>query len=221
MLGAVDRAPLRWLGIKPHLSVRDRFPDQFGNIDDEIRFGLIGIYWWTPHFANANAHRIVEARIPIIIGLVEHGANDLAPPNGIGPAIPVPLEHENGSVVGLDHGAEVRTERPIRAMTHREIRTSKPPADIALATTFRKKERLYPASLQLDFPTLGIRKPDPVQGRQTHSPNGNGCRNRAIRQPTRRLVHLGPQGLRAQPIPECAAQVPSIRAGEGVPVRRV
>src|SRR5215469_17392756 len=94
------------------VSVGDGFPDQFGDIDDEIRSLLARVSGCTDLAADG-ADDVVEPAIGLAVGQVIHRPDDLAAFWRVGPAVPVPLDHDRGPVVGLDDGAEVRPERPV------------------------------------------------------------------------------------------------------------
>src|SRR5690348_6224816 len=65
--------------------------------------------------ADADADGVVQPPVGLAVGQVEHGADDLAAPGRIGTPVPVPLDHDDRPVVGLDHSAEVRPERAVLA----------------------------------------------------------------------------------------------------------
>src|SRR3954467_2397352 len=86
-------------------SVRDRLPDQLGDLEDEVGLQLRGVRGCAD-FANAHAHRIVEPPIRTRVAGVKDRPDDLAAPGWMGSPISVPLEHDHGAVLGLDDGAE-------------------------------------------------------------------------------------------------------------------
>ena len=143
-------------------SVGDGFPDQLGNVENEIGLGLVGIYR-RAYLAFTYADSVIEA--PVLLGVTEMKdcADDLPPPQGVRPTVPVPLEHDRRSVIGLDDSTEVRPKRPRRAVPAREVRTPEATADRTLTTALRKEQVLFPPVFETDHPALGIRETDPIE----------------------------------------------------------
>ena len=150
------------LGVATRFAVRDRFPDQLGDVEDEVGLRLPGVRG-RANLADADAHRIVEPPILRRVAGVKDRPDDLAAPGWIGPPIPVPLEHDHGPVLGLDDGAEVRPKRSIRTMPAGEVRAAEAAADSALAPALGEEEVLLPAAVEADHPALWIGEPNPVQ----------------------------------------------------------
>ncbi len=78
-------------------SVRDRFPDQLGDVEYEIGLRLRRI-GRRPYLAHTHADGVAE---------MEDGAHDLPTPGRVDASVPVPLEHDARSVLGLDHSTNV------------------------------------------------------------------------------------------------------------------
>jgi hypothetical protein len=67
--------------IVPGTSFGDRFPDQFGDVDDEVRAALIRVVRGAD-LANADTYDIVESAVAVAVAEVEYGADDLSWPSG-------------------------------------------------------------------------------------------------------------------------------------------
>jgi hypothetical protein len=119
-------------------------------------------------FADGDTDNIVEPAIGLAVGEVKHRADDLTAFRRIGAAIPVPLHHDRGAVVGFDDGPEVGPEWPGRTLLLREVRATEAPGDRTLATSLGEKEHLLPAAVEADCPALGIGETDPVQRLKPH-----------------------------------------------------
>jgi hypothetical protein len=87
----------------------------------------------------------------------------------------MPLEHDHGSVVGLDHRTEVRPERAVNPLPAREVHASEAAADRSLTTPLGEVQVLFPAALEIDLPALGIREPDPIQLLDLHLSSCSGA----------------------------------------------
>jgi hypothetical protein len=72
------------------VSVGDRFPDQLGDIDDEIGFGLAWVARRSD-LADTDADDVVQPPIWLAIGQVEQRPTTWRRPGGVGAAIPMPL----------------------------------------------------------------------------------------------------------------------------------
>ncbi len=84
-------------------SFGDGFPDQLGNIDDEIRSGLTWIAGGED-LAGTDADDVVQPTVGVAVGQAKHRTDDLAASRRVGAAVPVPLHHDRGPVVGLEPG---------------------------------------------------------------------------------------------------------------------
>jgi hypothetical protein len=62
------------------------------------------------HLTDGDTDHVVQAAIALVGAEVKDRADDLTPPRRVGPAVPVPFEHDGGPVVGFDHRTEVRPE---------------------------------------------------------------------------------------------------------------
>ena len=136
------------------VSVGDGFPDQLGDIDDQIRSGLT----WIARIANlagTDADDVVQPGIWFAVGQVKHRSHDLTASQRVSAPVPVPLHHDHGPVVGLDNGPEVRPEGTGRAFAAGEVRSAEPPGDRALAASLGDKEQLLPAAVEANYPALG------------------------------------------------------------------
>src|SRR5215467_6754753 len=91
------------------MSVGDWFPDQLGDIDDQIRSGL-GWVTGRADLAIADADDIVQPPVGLAVGQVKQCPDDLTASRWVSAAITVPLHHDRGAIVGLDDGAEVGPE---------------------------------------------------------------------------------------------------------------
>src|SRR6266853_4819195 len=107
-------------------SAGDGFPDQLGNIDDEIRGRLTWIAGCAD-LAGADADDVVQPAIGLAVGQVKHCPHDLAASRRVGAPVPVQLHHDHGPVVSLDDGAEVWPERAGRAFAAGEVRSAETP----------------------------------------------------------------------------------------------
>ena len=90
------------------MSVGDWFPDQLGDIDDQIGSGLTWIAGCAD-LPGADTDNIVQPVIGLAVGQVKQRPDDLTASRWAGAAIPVPLHHDRGPIVGLDDGTEVGT----------------------------------------------------------------------------------------------------------------
>ena len=135
-------------------SVRDRFPDQLGDLEDKVGLQLPGVRGCA-NLADADAHRIVEPPILRRVAGVKDRPDDLAAPGWIGPPIPVPLEHDHRPVLGLNDGAEVRPKRSTRTMPAGEVRPAEAAADSALAPALGEEEVLLQPPSRLTIQLSG------------------------------------------------------------------
>ena len=92
----------------------DGFPDQLGDIDNQIGSGLAWIAR-RADLAGAHADGVVQPAVGLAVGQVEQCPDDLTASWGVSAAIPVPLNHDHGPVAGLDDGGEVWPEGAFRA----------------------------------------------------------------------------------------------------------
>jgi len=115
-------------------SVGDGFPDQLGDIEDQVGLGLA---WGAAcaNFPDADADCVVQSAVGVAVGHVKHRPDDLAAAGRVGTAIPVPLQHDHSPVVGLDDSAEVGPEGAVRAVLEGEVRAAEPPVYPPLAAS--------------------------------------------------------------------------------------
>jgi hypothetical protein len=151
----------------PALSVGDGFPDQLGDIDDEIRSFLIGIAG-RAYLADTGADGVVQPAIGLAVGQVKYRPDDLTAPWRIRAAIPMPLKHDGGSIVGLDDGTKVWPERAGRTVPLGKVRPTEAPGYRTLTAPLGDKEQLLPAAIQADAPALGIAEADAIELLKPH-----------------------------------------------------
>ena len=143
-------------------SIGHWFPNEFGNVDDEVGARAVRIVRGTD-LTDAHAHDVIEPSVPLAVTDVQHGADDLPSPGWIGAAVSMTLEHDRRAVVGIDDGAKVRNERACCCSTLREVRAAEATRDAALAAALCKVQVLLPPSLESYHPTLRIGEADSVQ----------------------------------------------------------
>src|SRR4029450_13181221 len=133
------------------------FPDQLGDVEDEIGLWLVRICL-RAHLADTDADGVVQSPVLLGVAEMEDRTPDLPPFRRVRAPVSVPLEPNRRSIVGLDHRTEVRPKRTRRGAPTREVRTSEAPGDRALAPAFGDKQVLFPTALETDHPALGIRE---------------------------------------------------------------
>ena len=129
-------------------SVGDGFPDQLGDIDDEIRSGLPGIAG-DADLAHADADDVIQPAIGLTVGQMKHRPHDLTATRRVGATIPVPLNHDRRPIVSLDDRSEVWPERAGRALPAWKVRPTKAPSYRTLTASLGDKEQLLPAALEV------------------------------------------------------------------------
>jgi hypothetical protein len=120
------------------------------------------------NFAGAGADDVIQPTVRLAVGLVKHCANDLPASRRVGAAVPMPLEHDGGTIVGLDDGAEVRPERADRAVPLGKVRPAEPPGYGTFAASLGEEEQLLPATVKGDGPAFGIGEADAIQRLKPH-----------------------------------------------------
>src|SRR3984957_1644869 len=145
----------------------DGLPDQLGDVEDQIRGGLTRLAS-IANLTDAYADHVVEPAVGLAVGHVRQRAYDLAAPRRVGAPIPVPLNHDRGSVVGLNDGPEVGAEGPIRALLPGEVGSAETAGYRALAAPFSDEEHLLPAAAEADRPALRIGEADAIQRFKPH-----------------------------------------------------
>ena len=135
-------------------SVGDGLPDQLGHLNDQIRSGLTWIARCA-NLADADADHVVQPAVGLAVGQVKHRPDDLAAFLRVGTAIPMPLNHDRGPVVGLDDSPEVWPEGAGRALLPGEVRAAEPPGDPPLTASLGDEEHLLPAAVKADRPASG------------------------------------------------------------------
>jgi len=133
------------------------FPDEFGDVDDEVGAPLAGVVWRTD-LAYTDAHNIVEAAVAVAVAEVKDGADDLPSAGWVRAAVSVQLEHNCCAVIGVDNGAKVRTERSRGGAALRKVRASEATIDRALAAALGQEQVLFSPGLEADHPALGVRE---------------------------------------------------------------
>src|SRR4249920_2091756 len=83
------------------------FPDQLGDVEDEIGLRLVRICL-RAHLADTDADGVVESPVLLGIAEMEDRTDDLPPSRRVRTPVSVPLEHDRRAIVRLDHGTEVR-----------------------------------------------------------------------------------------------------------------
>src|SRR6516225_10169121 len=115
-------------------SVGDGFPDQLRDVDYQVRCGLARI-GGCADLAGADADGVVQPAIGLAVGQVKDRPDDLTAFRRVGAAIPVPLHHDRGPIIGLDDGPEVGPEGPGRTLLAGEVRAAETPGYRALAAS--------------------------------------------------------------------------------------
>ncbi len=137
------------------------------DVDDEIGILPLGIVRCAD-LALADADNVVEAAVGVAVAEMKDGADDLPSSGWVRAAVSVQLEHDCRAVVGVDDGAEVRTERPGGGSAMREVRATEASVDRALAAALGQEQVLLPPALERDRPALGIGEANPVQVLELH-----------------------------------------------------
>src|SRR3954465_7793469 len=150
------------------MSVDDRFPDEFGDINHQVGLTLRIIR--SANLADAYALDVIEPPVRMAVARMAHRTDDLPAPCWICAAIPLEIYQDGGAVVGRDGGAHFRTERPVRRPTKWMVGTAETASDLPLAPAVRQEEVLLPAAFQSDGPGLGVREANPVQVFKPHDP---------------------------------------------------
>src|SRR6185312_2717823 len=136
--------------------------DEFGNVDYELGAGLVRIVR-RAHLAYTHAYNVVEPAVAFAVAEVKYAADDLPSARWVGAAISVPLDQDCRTVVGIDGGAKVRTERSGGGSALREVRAPEATTDGTLAAALGDKQVLLPPAVELDHPTLRIGEANPIQ----------------------------------------------------------
>lgn len=105
---------------------------------------------------------------------MQHRADDLTSPGGVGATVPVAFEKHRRGIIGLDDTSEIGKERSVRGTAKGEVRSAESPADAPFATAFGEVEVLFPATLEADLPAFGIREANAVQILESHPPHPPG-----------------------------------------------
>jgi hypothetical protein len=86
--------------------------------------------------------------------------HDLAPPRRVGAAIPVPLHHDGGPIVGLDDGPEVGPEGAVRSLFPGEVCAAETAGYRPFTASIGDEERLLPAAIKADRSAFRIGEAD-------------------------------------------------------------
>src|SRR3954454_5617206 len=94
------------------VSALDGLPDELSDVHHQV--GRISCRRSRrPNLARTHTDHVVEAGVASIVAEMKDRTDDLSAARGVGATVAVTLEHDHGAVVGLDHGSEVGTERPL------------------------------------------------------------------------------------------------------------
>src|SRR5919204_5543114 len=148
-------------------SVGDWLPDQFGDIEDEVGFGLFG-FGRSAHFPNAHTDGVVESTVLLCVAQMKDRADDLLPPGWVGRPYPW---HSNMIVASSSVSITARKSgrNGPTAPWRGEVRAAETTTDLALASSLGEEQMLFPAALEADHPALGI---PPSPGRSPHTADG-------------------------------------------------
>src|SRR6188472_1219074 len=144
-LGAVAALAARmwWRVMSARLLVGDWFPDQLGDVEDEIGLPLVQICL-RAHLADTDTDGVVESPVLLGVAEMEYGTDDLPPSRRVRAPVSMQLEHDRRAIVRLDYGTEVRPKRTRLRTPTREVRTSEAAGDRSLASAFGEKQVLFP-----------------------------------------------------------------------------